>query len=63
MSEPIDWDELDEKDDRRRRLMNRRFRKENRALLLNTDGLRRLRDISDEEWQEAVEADGTSESP
>lgn len=63
MSEPIDWDEQDEKDDRRRRLMNRRFRKENRALLLNTDGLRRLRDISDEEWQEAVEADGTSEGP
>lgn len=63
MSEPIDWDEQDEKDDRRRRLMNRRFRKENRALLINTDGLRRLRDISDEEWQEAVEADGTSEGP
>ena len=63
MSEPIDWAELDEKDDRRRRLMNRRFRKENRALLINTDGLRRLRDISDEEWQEAVEADGTSEGP
>ena len=63
MSEPIDWAELDEKDGRRRRLMNRRFRKENRALLINTDGLRRLRDISDEEWQEAVEADGTSEGP
>ena len=55
--EPIDWDAQDEKDERRRRSMLRRFRKENRELLLNKDGLRRLRDISDEEWQEAVDAE------
>ena len=57
MTDDIDWKAQDEKDERRRRLMLRRFRKENRELLTNTDGLRRLRDISDEEWQEAVDAD------
>ena len=58
-----DWAEQDERDERRRRLMLRRFRKENRALLLNKDGLRRLRDISDEEWQEAVAAGDIDEGP
>lgn len=62
MSEPIDWTTQDEKDERRRKLMVRRFRKENREILTNKDGLRRLRDISDEEWQEAVNAD-SNEGP
>ena len=49
--------EQDERDQRRRDLVSRRAEQAIRALLTNVEGLRRLRDISDEEWQEAVDAD------
>jgi len=49
--------EQDERDDRRRALSLRRAKEAIRELLQNQDGLRRLRNISDEEWQEAVNAD------
>jgi hypothetical protein len=51
----------DEKDEKRRALMLRRFKQRNRELLTNVEGLRRLRAISDEEWQEAADADANNE--
>ena len=53
--------EQDEKDRRRRALSMRRTREAIVELIQNREGLRRLRDISDEEWQEAVEADAGNE--
>lgn len=50
-------EEMDERHKRRRRLLARRTQEAIAALLTNPDGLRRLREISDEEWQEAVDAD------
>lgn len=52
-----DWEELNKRDRRRRALSMRRTREVVGALLVNPDGLRRLRDISDEQWQEAIDAE------
>ena len=54
--------EQDKQDERRRALSMRRTRAAIVELIQNPDGLRRLRDISDDEWQEAVEADAGNES-
>ena len=54
--------EQDEKDRKRRALMLRNAKKDIRRVLTNTEGLQRLRAISDDEWQEAVEADAQRES-
>ena len=49
--------EQDKKDEQRRALSLRQAKRAMRDLMLNAEGLRRLRNISDEEWQEAVNAD------
>ena len=49
--------EQDERDRKRRALSLRKTRQAIRPLLTNPEGLRRLREISDEEWQEAAAAD------
>ena len=55
--------EQDEMDEKRRLLMLGRFGKRNRELITNIEGLRRLRAISDDEWQEAADADANNEGP
>ena len=49
--------EQNEKDEKRRSLALRRTKQALRVVLTNPDGLRRLRQISDEEWAEAEQAD------
>lgn len=56
-------EDQNQRDEQRRRLMARRAKRDIEQLLTNEDGLRRLRAISDEEWQEAVEANARNESP
>lgn len=47
----------DEQDRKRREKLQRKAERAIVELLQNPDGLARLRDLSDEEWQAAVEAD------
>lgn len=49
--------EQDELDEKRRTLSQRLTTQALLDLIVNPEGLRRLRAISDEEWQEAVDAD------
>ena len=54
-------EDQDKKDEQRRKLSQRRTKEAVQDLITNPDGLRRLRDISDEEWQAAVESDARNE--
>ena len=47
----------DEQDAKRRKKLQRKAEREIERLLRNPDGLARLRDLSDEEWEAAVVAD------
>ena len=50
-------DDLDEKQRKERERMDRQAEAAIEPLLRNPEGLRRLRAISDEEWQAAADAD------
>ena len=50
-------EEQGEKDKKRRALSLRLTKQAIHDLITNPEGLRRLRAISDEEWQQAVDAD------
>ena len=51
------WKELDAKDKRDRARLRRQMLEELIGLLTNTDGIARLRSISDEEWAAVAEGD------
>ena len=51
------WAELNARDKRERARLRRQTQKQVREMLSIEDGLARLRAISDEEWQAAVEED------
>jgi len=55
-------DELSERQDRERKGLLRKTKAETALLLVNPDGLARLKAISDEEWAEA-EAKGGENGP
>lgn len=49
------WAKLDEQDKRDRTRLRRQMQRELLALLTNTDGIQRLRAISDDDWARAAQ--------
>ena len=54
----VDFEELNEKDRRRRKRALRRAAKKLLEVFANPRGLERLREITDEEWEAAVVTSG-----
>jgi hypothetical protein len=57
---PIDWEALDAEQKRQRARMDKRNLEDITRVLDNTDGLERLRNVSDEEWDAATEGENNA---
>ena len=55
--EAPDWDELNKQEDKRRKATYEQTLEELDQTLSNADGLKRLLEITDEEWQAAEDQD------